>query len=802
MRRKEAALRLPTGADRRALLLVWLLIALYSAVFIVLSLRQAAAFEAGAADLGNMDQAVWQTLHHGLPADSSSGELAPRLSGHVEPVFYLLAVPYALHQAVSTLLVIQTIVIALGALPAYWLARAVLSSRAAGVAFAFAYLLMPSLQAANLTEFHPVALVSSLFLFAFYYLQQGSFAPFAVFALLATACKEDMSLLLVMLGGYALLRAWRAPARPPCRREPARRAWAMVGMATVAAGLAWFLATVYIIMPSFSAGEGNVLFQRYAEVGGSPQGLLRTLLSNPTAVAGALLSAERVQYLVGLLASLGFLTLAAPWALILAAPTLGINMLSNYPPMYSGISHYSAPVVPFLLIGAVYGAHSLAGFMQRRLRLSGGRALLLVGGWLLLSALLYQGVQGFTPLSLRYRMPVVTDHHRLLARFAAQIPPDAKVSAQPPLHPNVSSRAIIYPFPVVNDADYVLLDVTARPTMHPNDLQDSIQRLLQSGFGVLDAADGYLLLQRGLARRDLPDEFYSAFRAAGASGNPVDVDFGDYLQLTGYDIWNVDEGRQPWTTARFYFRVKQAPPSDLRIYPYYLDSSGQVIEDTNRRPLVAALWYRPAQWQVGETIAVQTLPWQVGDRYRLAVAVLRGNDWGNVAARLPARPAAGPAMPLALDGGTAVDLGSFRRALIGLAPQRLTRPVEVVNTDFGGQLRLLGYDLKREGDALRVTLYWQALRRPDMEYHTFVHLYGDGGQIAAQSDGVTGAGYPLADWQAGQALAETHTITLPAGGRTSSALTVGLYRLDTGERLKASGRLVSAAGDAVLLPIR
>ncbi len=65
-----------------------------------------------------------------------------------------------------------------------------------------------------------------------------------------------------------------------------------------------------------------------------------------------------------------------------------------------------------------------------------------------------------------------------------------------------------------------------------------MQELLDSGeFGVLDAADGYILLRRGFASRTLPDAFYDFARLDIADPQyPLDVEFGDELRLSGFDL--------------------------------------------------------------------------------------------------------------------------------------------------------------------------------------------------------------------------------------------------------------------------
>ena len=49
-------------------------------------------------------------------------------------------------------------------------------------------------------------------------------------------------------------------------------------------------------------------------------------------------------------------------------------------------------------------------------------------------------LHGRGPLGSRYDPPPVTEHHRLLERFTAQIPPAAPLTATAGVHPHVSHR--------------------------------------------------------------------------------------------------------------------------------------------------------------------------------------------------------------------------------------------------------------------------------------------------------------------------------------------------------------------------
>jgi hypothetical protein len=61
-----------------------------------------------------------------------------------------------------------------------------------------------------------------------------------------------------------------------------------------------------------------------------------------------------------------------------------------------------------------------------------------------------------------------------------------------------------------------------------------------------------------------------------------------------------------------------------------------------------------------------------------------------------------------------------------LSPDTEPTPTHVLRADVGGQLRLLGYDVEeaslRPGEAVRFTLYWEALREMDRDWSVFAHV--------------------------------------------------------------------------------
>ena len=126
-----------------------------------------------------------------------------------------------------------------------------------------------------------------------------------------------------------------------------------------------------------------------------------------------------------------------------------------------------------------------------------------------------------------------------------------------------------------------------------------------------------------------------------------------------------------------------------------------------------------------------------------------------------------------------------------LAPRR------PIGARFGEQVELVGIDrAELSGGQLEVDLVWRALRPLERDYSVFLHLVDGAGQVVAQADGFAWDGaYPTSAWAIGQPLIDRRRVAAPAAG--PHQLRIGLYRLDTGQRLP-----VSDGGDFVVVDAR
>ncbi|MBV9690355.1 MAG: DUF2079 domain-containing protein [Ktedonobacteraceae bacterium] len=480
-----------------------------------------------AEDLGIMDQAIWNTVHGqwlrqticNAINDTNCSGLAgiSRFALHVEPILFLVALFYLIVPNPKTLLVLQTLVVASGAFPAFWLARLRLRNEWAGAVIALLYLLYPAQQRATVFDFHAVTFTAALLLFTLYFMYTRRTVWLFVFAILSMACKEEIAGLVVMFGLWSIIfqRRWRS------------------GSLLVLLAFAWTGMSL-LVLHLFSPLGHSLLTSRYTYLGSNPFKIALTLLAHPgNTLRNFVLQRDHLLYLRGLLVPAGFLPLLAPWILLLALPTLALNLLSNDPQVYSGLFHYSAEIVPVLIFAtieaivlAIWLLQLLSFVWQRRVRrlalarlplamlprswnfqfarLAHVSLLILLLGYVLVSVIRFDYLRdNIMPFSPRFQWPQTNAHLALADRFIAMIPPTASVSAQSNLVPHISERRSIYLFPYADDeADYIFLDVTSN-TIYPffgsPDYIREVKAVILGGhYGVVAAEDGYLLLKRGL----------------------------------------------------------------------------------------------------------------------------------------------------------------------------------------------------------------------------------------------------------------------------------------------------------------
>jgi uncharacterized membrane protein len=425
-------------AGRSWELVVWAAMAVWTVVLYAIVRAGFLSFRVGRFDLGNMVQAVWST-GQGRPLEvthGATGEQMLRLGGHVDPFLALLAPVWLMWPSPLALALAQVAVVALGALPVFWLARLHVGSEGLAGVLALAYLAYPWVATSAAAAIHPVTFAITFLLFCVWFLETGRLWLFAVFAALVMATGELMGLPIAGLG------VWYAFA------HGRRRA----GAAIAAAGLAWTFLAVYLVVPAVQGG-GSIFYGFYEEAGGSPEGVLRTLVSDPLTIARLLAESHDVVYVVWLGLPLLFLFLLSPGLAAIAVPQLLANGLSDFRSMTDPRYHSVAAIVPFLVAATVLGIARLParrrGVAAAAVLVCSATLALVVGPW--------PRAVGATPLGGRETPSAA--RVTALREAVALVPAGAPVMTTNAAGAYLSARRYVYSVPVSGRAEWAVVDL-------------------------------------------------------------------------------------------------------------------------------------------------------------------------------------------------------------------------------------------------------------------------------------------------------------------------------------------------------
>jgi hypothetical protein len=145
------------------------------------------------------------------------------------------------------------------------------------------------------------------------------------------------------------------------------------------------------------------------------------------------------------------LSAIAGWAALLPLPTLGYLLLSNYEPQYSFTAQDCAPLIPLVIGTAILALARLPKSAQRPLAIA-----------VLASSLAFSWAFGDLPYSRKFDPALFQAQARYgdFVSRVAQIPPDARVSAENGFASHLSGRRYIYDwgYQGVQDAQWIVLD--------------------------------------------------------------------------------------------------------------------------------------------------------------------------------------------------------------------------------------------------------------------------------------------------------------------------------------------------------
>lgn len=425
-------------------------ILIYIVYFTAASFLRFDNFYTGRFDLGNMNQVVWNISRGRIfqITDPNGTDIISRLAFHADFILILLAPLYFLWSSPLMLLLIQTLVVAAGAIFIFLLAKNALKSKNVALVFSFIFLLNPALEHANLYDFHPVTLATTFLLGAFYFFVKKSYGWFLFFSILSGLAKEQIWLIIALFGAYIFFF----------------RKKRLFGAAVFLISLSLFYFLIWQLIPNVRGAEHFAL-SYYSDFGDSPTAIIKNALFSPDKIFGTLLMQDRRDYLYQLFLPLGFLPILSPLSLIFALPDLLINILSNNANLRQIYFHYTAVITPFLFIGAIFGIKNLQKIFSKI-------PLFFYSLYLILATL--YSVYFFGPLPFAKNPNIdmfikPQSNKETINRVLSQIDEKYTVAATNNLGAHLSQRQQLFTIPVgVDKADVVLFllnDQSALPSL-------------------------------------------------------------------------------------------------------------------------------------------------------------------------------------------------------------------------------------------------------------------------------------------------------------------------------------------------
>ena len=498
-------------------------IILYIIILSSFSIAKHRNFRSFAWDLGIYNQAVWTTAMGGsifqYNCESFLVESGSFFGVHFSPILYILVPFYRIFPWPETLLVVQTIILGLSALPLYLITRDLINDYTA-LFVSFLYLVNPVVHGINCYDFHVQCFLPFLAFSSIYYLNRNEWKPYFVSSLLSLMVEEHFLYTMTFFIFAFLTRSFIASHR----RDNIFTKESSYQVALLAAIFYWAMLSSSIIR-FFNPIKSPILVagRHYNVLGvNDPAKIPGYILAKPQAALDALKFNlfDKFMYLLQIFGPVSFLSFLSPVILVSTLPWFAISLLSNYLPYYSIGYQYPAYVVPFIYISFIKGLNVLKTRYKRNFTVTELRTTALV-----VNIVLFGFLSPISPFVLNfggipsYYVENNRDHSFLLETFVKRIPRGSTVLTQDNIFPHLSSSDTSYvvPPPAICDEstwnlaltelldiepDYILFDES---TYDHQGFMKIIREVSVRPYEVLSSSNGCTLFKRSGLKASYPD---------------------------------------------------------------------------------------------------------------------------------------------------------------------------------------------------------------------------------------------------------------------------------------------------------
>ena len=449
---------------------------IFASIYCSISLVNHYFLRTYALDLGMFNQAIYSFSHlkmNYFTLDITGAEIS-YFGDHFSPIIIFLSPFYYLFGS-YTLLIIQIACILLGGFGVYKYASLNHSQTYIPLLLTIQFFSIWGIYSALSFDYHNNVIAAMFVPWLFYFYDKKNKKAFLLFFVLIILCKENMSLWLgFILIGLTLKRLvkdeWKNQLNKILKFE----------IPLIVFSFLYFVIIVGKIMPMISHGQGTNQLSRYSLLGNSITEIVSTLIHHPKYIFSLLFESplndgisfgikSELHFMV--LISGGFALLYRPYYLIMLIPIYAQKFLANDFGFWGINSQYSIEFVPILSL-------CLSDFLSNRKSMKRVYGVAIITTLTTIfftlktiekrTSLWYEKTNTAFYLDIHYKS---TLNVKEIKEALNLIPKNAIISVNPAVAPRLAFRDKVYHFPIVKDADYIVL-LTSKGNSYPLNEED------------------------------------------------------------------------------------------------------------------------------------------------------------------------------------------------------------------------------------------------------------------------------------------------------------------------------------------
>ncbi len=480
-------------------LFLWIAIGTYCGIFGTMSVLRYLSFHTAFFDLGIYDHAIWNI--------AEQGDLSYLAWGHFRPIVGVYALFYKLFPSAITLLLLQTFVISLSAVPLYYIAKKKLGHGFYALLIVIIYFLYSPVQYNNLFDFHADHLIILLMFWGFYFLEKNKPLAFFLVCLPGLFLKEPLILSMGAMGLYAIVRYRMYKS----------------GSILLIGSLLFFFLVVNVLLPGLNEGVygGELLEKSFSYLGSSVFEIARNIFLQPGIIVKEIGDIWKMGYLAFLFVPLLLIPLLSPLSLFPALPALAISLLSQWRTHYWIQYQYTASLIAPIFVALIYGLKLLSkreGYLKtwfkKHLRISLARSRFLKTSlFTILAVSIYYNITlSPSPISVFFWKRIMRDYYQTAYTITERdrvldnairtfIPKEASVTSQNTVNNSYLAHRTEYQSFVwgTEKTDYIVLDRKRadfiRDEAYKREYEEKFNRLSES-YKIIFFYDGIYIFER------------------------------------------------------------------------------------------------------------------------------------------------------------------------------------------------------------------------------------------------------------------------------------------------------------------